>query len=223
MYRNLKNIPPAQLMEQSPSLSSNAAEEVAPLSSEKPNEKQAQKNVLVEEESISFSDPLKDILRPQPPQPPKPLSSSVPPQPPSSSNSIEKKSKSTKKKRKTFTLMDPLQNVIQPDALQPPNKKKRTQRKRDGSRKKNAMNVSKMEKMVKMTDNIDKLGKKYSVLGSHIGKIQERYNKMAIEHPVNVDFKSTLKYSKKMENKIESLREKISQQTSEIEKEIVWT
>ena len=221
MYRNLKNIPPAQLMEQSPSLSSNAAEEVAPLSSEKPNEnkteKKKDKNVLAEEESISFSDPLKDILRPQPPPP-----SSVPPQPPSSSNSIEKKSKSTKKKRKTFTLMDPLYNVIQSDALQPPNKKKKTQRKRDVTRKKNAMNVSKMEKMVKMTDNIDKLGKKYSVLGSHIGKIQERYNKMAIEHPVNVDFKSTLKYSKKMENKIESLREKISQQTSEIEKEIVW-
>lgn len=214
MFRNIKNIPPAQLMEQSPSLSSNAAEEVAPLSSEKTNENKTEKqdkNVLVEEESISFSDPLKDILRPQP-------LSSVPPQPPSSSNSIEKKSKLTKKKRKTFTLMAPLQNV-----LQPPNKKKKTQRKRDGSHKKNAMNVSKMEKMVKMTDHIDKLGKKYSVLGSHIGKIQERYNKMAIEHPVNVDFKSTLKYSKKMENKIESLREKISQQTSEIEKEIVWT
>ena len=222
MYRKLSVIPPAQLMEQSPTLSSNAPEEVAPLSPEKPNENKQEKNALAEEEeSISFSDPLKDILRPPPQQPP--TSTSVPPPPPSSLNSIEKKSKSTKKKRKTFTLMDPLQNVIQPDALQPLNKKKKTRRKRGGSRKKNAMNISKMEKMVKMTDHIEKLGKKYSVLGSHIGKFQERYNKIAIEHPVNVDFKSTINFSKKMENKIESLREKISQQTSEIEKEIVWT
>lgn len=188
MFRNLKNIPPEKLMEQSPSLSSDTAEEVAPLSSE------------------SVDDPLRDVLRPQPPQPP--LLSSVPPTPPS--HSIE-----NQMKKKVSPLKSGENKTQRKRGVLPKKKMGKFSRK-------NSMNVSKLAKVVKLSDNIEKLNQKYSKLGSRINQFQERYNKIDIEHPMNVDFQSALKYAKKIEIKLDSLREKLSQQAGEIEKEIVW-